>query len=66
MERETLAILYRRALANVKKNQIDLDQLSEEEFVTTYSSDPFFQARVDVELEKIATKIKAANSTSTV
>lgn len=25
MERESLTILYRRALANVKKNQIDID-----------------------------------------
>jgi hypothetical protein len=66
MQRETLGLLYRRALENVKKNQINIDELSEMEFMSTYNNDPFFQARVNVEIEKAMPKIKANDSTTSI
>jgi hypothetical protein len=43
MERETLFTIYRKSIENTKKVRMNIDELSEEEFVSTYSSDPFFQ-----------------------
>lgn len=66
MQRENLGLLYRKAIENLKKNQINIDELSEGEFMNYYSNDPFFQARVDVEIEKVKPKIKNNDSTTSI
>jgi len=58
MKRETLFTVYRSSLQNPKTGRMNIDDLSAEEFVATYAEDPFFQQRVNVELEKIQAKLE--------
>lgn len=62
--KEKLFKVFRKALDTYKKNKnrVQIDELSEEDFVNHYMKDPFFQARVDVELEKALPKMNSTLS----
>lgn len=65
MKEENLFTIYRKCMEKVKRVKINTDDISEEEFVATYTSDPFFQERVNVELEKLLGKLEHSQACST-
>lgn len=56
MSGKMIHLTTKQSLSQNMKEKIDYDNLSEEEFMTAYNSDPFFKERVNVELEKMIRK----------
>jgi len=60
MSTETISFVFKNA---VQKSQASMDHpadLSEDEFINTYNSDPFFRERINVEIEKLSSKLAKA------
>lgn len=53
MNLNRLSIIYKESSSRCHRERVDISDLSEDEFIKTYHSDPFFKERVDVEIEKL-------------
>jgi hypothetical protein len=61
MSESTLGKYFRIGCPHHERPKIEIAGLSKEDFLKAYDSDPFFRARVQVELEKIVSMAKDAN-----
>jgi hypothetical protein len=53
MSGKLISMHVKPSLSHHAKEKVNIDDLSEEEFMRIYKTDPFFRERVNVEIEKI-------------
>jgi hypothetical protein len=53
MIKKLISMHVKQSLSHLAKEKVNMDDLSEEEFMRIYKTNPFFRERANVEIEKI-------------